>query len=228
EVLKRLGVWDKRGHLIANHTFSHPNFHTISVTEFEADILKCEQLIKGFKNFSKLFRFPFLKAGDTKEKRDGIRRFLKTQGYKNGYVTIDASDWYVSSRLEGRLTKNPKADTRPYRDYYLQHMWDRAQYYNELSKRHLQREVDHTLLVHHNLLNSLFLEDLLAMFKAKGWTLIDASVAFQDPVFGIQTEVLPAGESILWSIAKANGDGSLRRPGEDSAYEKEAMDQKQL
>jgi hypothetical protein len=77
--------------------------------------------------------------------------------------------------------------------------------------------VKHTILVHYNLLNGLFLDDLIKMFKSKGWQWIDAEEAFADPVFSAKPNVLPAGESILWALAKANGklDNSLKYPAED-------------
>ena len=61
-------------------------------------------------------------------------------------------------------------------------MWDRAQYYDSLAKTTVGRSVKHTLLMHFNLLNALFLDDLLKMFKSKGWQLINAEDAFSDPV----------------------------------------------
>ena len=39
-----------------------------------------------------------------------MRRFLKERGYRNGHVSIDASDWYVDQRMRERLTKDLKAD----------------------------------------------------------------------------------------------------------------------
>src|SRR5262245_11044241 len=104
--------------------------------------------------------------------------------------------------------------------------WERSVYYDDLSRRALGRSVKHTLLVHHNLLNKLFLGDLLTMFERKGWKLIDAAEAFTDPVFAAEPKILPAGESILWALAKESGkfDRDLRYPGEDSVYEKPKMD----
>jgi hypothetical protein len=86
--------------------------------------------------------------------------------------------------------------------------------------------VKHTILTHFNLLNGLFLGDLMAMFKQKGWQLIDAEEAYKDPVFDAQPEILPAGESIVWALAKASGkiDKDLRYPAEDGEYERAAMD----
>ena len=91
----------------------------------------------------------------------------------------------------------------------------------------LGRSVAHTLLIHYNLLNSLFLPDLLQMFRAKGWGVIDAEDAFQDPVFQRQPDTVPAGESLLWALAKETGkfESRLRYPGEDDVYEKPALAQ---
>lgn len=221
-----LQAWNDAGHIIANHTYSHWYYHKRSVEEFSADILRCEELIKNYPRFAKLFRFPMLKEGDTIERRDRLRAFLKERGYKMGYVTIDASDWYVDQRLRERLKQNPKADLSGFRRFFLDHIWERASYYDDLSRRALGRSVKHTLLIHHNLLNKLFLGDLLAMFERKGWKLIDAADAFTDPVFNAEPKILPAGESVIWALAKESGkfDRELRYPGEDSEYEKPKMD----
>ena len=81
-------------------------------------------------------------------------------------------------------------------------MWDRAQYYDSLAHKVLGRPVKHTLLTHFNLVNGLFLDDLLQMFKSKGWQLIDAEDAFSDRIFRAEPKVVPAGESIVWSLAE--------------------------
>jgi len=183
---------------------------------YTADIAKAETLLKTFSRFQKYFRFPMLKEGDTAAKRDGVRTFLSEHGYRVGHVTIDTSDWVITSRLSDRLAKDPSADVKPFRDFYLEHMWDRAQYYDSLARRVLGRPVKHTILMHYNLLNGLVLGDLIEMFKSKGWKFIDASEALADPVFSAKPKVLPAGESIVWALAKANGTiASLKYPAED-------------
>lgn len=223
-----LETWDKAGHWIANHTYSHWYYHSRKLTaeEFVADAFRVEFLISNLKNFKRFFRYPMLKEGNTLEKRDRMRAELESRGYKQGYVTIDASDWYVDERLRARLVSNPSGDFTPYRDFYLKHMWDRAQYYDGLAKKVFKREIKHTLLIHHNLLNALFLKDLLNMFKSKGWILISVEEAFKDPVFDLKPNILPAGESIIWAAAKETEkfEQELRYPGEDGEYEKEEMD----
>jgi len=213
-----LDEWNKAGHLIGNHTYSHQNLNSPSMKldTYTAVIAKAETLLKTFSRFQKYFRFPMLKEGDTAAKRDGVRTFLSEHGYRVGHVTIDTSDWVITSRLSDRLAKDPSADVKPFRDFYLEHMWDRAQYYDSLARRVLGRPVKHTILMHYNLLNGLVLGDLIEMFKSKGWKFIDASEALADPVFSAKPKVLPAGESIVWALAKANGTiASLKYPAED-------------
>ena len=222
-----LSAWDQAGHAIGNHTYSHRNFNapTTDVKTYQDDILRAEALLKDYPRFRKYFRFPMLKEGDTAAKRDGIREFLANHGYRNGHVTIDNSDWLIDQRLTERLRNNPNADVKPYRDYYLEHMWSRAEYYDSLARRVLGYRVRHTLLVHFNLLNGLFLNDLIGMFKLKGWQPIDAEEAFRDRVFASRPNVLPAGESIVWSLAKEKGilAKSARYPAEDGEHEAARM-----
>ena len=218
-----LSAWAAAGHMICNHTYSHQNFGSpsMSLADYEQDILRADSLLKTFPRFKKYFRFPMLREGESEAKRDGLRSFLTQHGYEMGYVTIDNSDWIVDQRLVERLTANPKADIKPYQKYYLDHMWDRAQYYEALSQKTLGRSVAHTILTHFNLLNALFLDDLIQMFKRKGWEWIDAEKAFADPVFSLRPKVLPAGQSIVWAVAKENGTIPMdqRYPAEDGDIE---------
>jgi peptidoglycan/xylan/chitin deacetylase (PgdA/CDA1 family) len=220
--------WGIQGHQIGNHTATHPNFDEVSLTAFEQELLACESAIQQMPGFARWFRFPYLKEGDTVEKRDGFRAFLDAHGYKTGAVSIDASDWYYSQRLSARLKDQPSIDVGPYRDAYLRHLYDRAQYYDGLSHQVLGRSVAHVLLLHHNLINALFLDDVIHMFQAKGWTLVDSATAFKDPLYAMRPQTLPAGESILWALAKEKGVAGLRYPAEDDTYEKPILDRLHL
>ncbi len=223
-----VAAWDRDGHAIGNHSYSHLFFHSSNVTlaQFEDDLLKNEPVIAAYRHFGRLFRFPFFKEGNTLEKRDGMRAFLRQHKYRMGRATIDASDWAISARLENRVKGDPKAKLDGYRDFFLQHIWERAQFYDSLAKRVLGHPVRHTLLLHHNPLNALFLDDLISMFVTKGWKPVDAERAFSDPVYDLNPNILPAGESLVWALAKETGKfkNELRFPGEDDTYENPKMD----
>jgi peptidoglycan/xylan/chitin deacetylase (PgdA/CDA1 family) len=220
--------WNDAGHLICNHSYSHLLFTDPAVTysEFAADFIRNEPIIAPYRQRTQLFRYPFLKEGDTVEKRDRFRSLLKENQYKVGHVTIDASDWYVDQRIRERLEKDPQANLDPYRDYLVAHLLDRAAFYRKLSVDVLGREIPHTLLVHYSYMNALFLPAVLEAFNQAGWEWIDANRAYEDPVFQRAPQTLPAGESLVWALAKETGkfDGILRYPGEDEKYEKPKMD----
>lgn len=216
--------WGAAGHGIANHTATHPDFDEVSLADYERELLTCDEALHDLPGFTRRFRFPYLKEGNTVDKRDGFRAFLDAQAYVAGPVSVDASDWYYNQRLQDRLKKSPRADRRPYRDAYLRHLYSRAQYYDGLSHIVLGRSVAHVLLLHHNLINALFLTQVIRMFEARGWTVIDAEAAFRDPVYAMRPDTLPAGESILWALAKEKGVPGLRYPAEDDVYEKPQLD----
>jgi peptidoglycan-N-acetylglucosamine deacetylase len=225
---KLISAWDRAGHAVGNHSYSHFYFNNaeISLAQFESDILRNEPLIRDYRHRVRLFRFPYFKEGETAEKRDDVRSFLGEHGYRIGRATIDASDWAISDRLEKRMEGDRKADTSGYGEFFKQHIWDRAQYYDGLARRILTHAVRHTVLLHHNLLNALFLDQLIAMFVERGWKPIDAVHAYADPVYDRQPKTLPAGEGLIWALAKESGkfDEELRYPGEDDIYENPKMD----
>jgi hypothetical protein len=88
----------------------------------------------------------------------------------------------------------------------------------------LGRSADHVLLLHTRRINADFLSDIIAMFRARGWTLISPQQAYQDPLYAMQPLNLPAGESILWALARQSHVPGLRYPAEDDVYEKPILD----
>jgi peptidoglycan/xylan/chitin deacetylase (PgdA/CDA1 family) len=221
-----LRSWSSEGHIIGNHSFSHSYYGTDDPDAYMADILKCEALLSGYSGFRKLFRYPYLAEGKTAQARDALRERLDAAGYRNGQVTIDNSDWAIDARLRKHLAQDPKADLEPYRRFYLQHMWERATFYDGLAQKLFGASIDHTLLTHHRLTTALFLGDLLKMFRRNGWRLIDAQTAFKSPIFALEPKSLPSGQSLMWAVAKERGgyDSILRYPGEDGKYEDPKMD----
>ena len=226
EGMKLVKDWGQAGHFISNHTYSHSSFGRPEMTAeaFIADVEKCHAILSTLPGWSPRLRFPYLKEGDTAEKRDALRRWMATNKYRPAAVSIDASDWYYSDRFLKWRKANPDGKPELYREAYLSHLWDRAKYYDDLSKQVLNRSARHVLLLHTNAINAQFLPDVIAMFRSKGWKIISPEDAFADPLYSMQPETLPAGESILWALAKQGNAKGLRYPAEDGRYEKELLD----
>jgi len=202
-----LRAWGAAGHLIGNHTVTHPDLNAESTTlqAYQDEVMACDAVIRTVPGYQRLFRFPFLREGKTPAKRDGMRAFLAQQGYRNAYVTLDTSDWRLDQHLGDQLALHPALDLAPYRTAYLNHVWQRAQAYQELSQRLLKRQIPQVMLLHHNLLNALFLEDVIAMFQRQGWTLVDPQKAYEDPVYQLQPDRAAPGQSLLLSLARSRG-----------------------
>ena len=203
-----LRAWGEAGHLLANHSYSHWDLNRDEVTldAYEADILRGEALIRDLPGFTKRYRYPFLRAGNTAAKRDGFYAFLQSRGDAIGHVSIDTADWLFDERLRKRLEKEPSADLAPYRDLYLKHLWACARFYDAWSRAVFGREIPHVILLHSRLLNGLFLGDVIDFFRAKGWTWIGPGEAFKDPAYALMPKNLPGGEALADAVSAERGD----------------------
>lgn len=119
-----LSAWSDADHIIGNHSFSHSYFSGSNPDALMADIMKCEPLLSEYPSFRRLFRFPYLAEGKSREGRDRMRMLLKQHEYANAHVTIDTSDWYIDNRLKARLIANPSVQIAPYKRFYLDHIWE--------------------------------------------------------------------------------------------------------
>jgi peptidoglycan/xylan/chitin deacetylase (PgdA/CDA1 family) len=217
--------WSDAGHAVGNHTSRHRSFGSPRVTldEFTADVLEAEAAFGSLPTWKRMLRFPFLKEGDTAEKRDGMRAWMREHSYDAAPVSIDTSDWYFNQVFLKLTHERNEAQLRKLRALYVRHIVDRANYYDDLARKYVGRSPKHVLLLHVNAINAAWLPDVIKGLKARGWSIIDSSDAFADPMYRAATPALPAGESIVWSIAKVAGATGLRYPAEDSQYEEATL-----
>jgi peptidoglycan/xylan/chitin deacetylase (PgdA/CDA1 family) len=200
-------AWGDAGHVIGNHTMTHLDLDSPKVTlsQYQKEVLDCDAIIKTLPGYQKWLRFTFLREGNTPEKRDGMRSFLQQQGYRNAYVSLDTSDWRLDDKLFEVLTKDPKADLAPIKKAYLDHLRQRALAYRALSHKLQGRDIAQVMLLHHNLINALWLDDAIAQFKQMGWTIITPEEALRDPVYALIPERAAPGQSLLLSMARSLG-----------------------
>lgn len=218
--------WSDAGHAIGNHTYTHTSLSNknLPLDGFIADVLHADDLFSDLPNGSRRLRFPYLKEGATVDKRDGMRAWMAANHYLPAPVSIDTSDWYFDERFLAWCESHQTQDPAAFRRAYLAHVWGRAQYYEALAKQILGRSPAHVMLLHTSAINAAFLPDVLAMFKDKGWRIVSPQEAFKDPLFAQTTTALPAGESMVWALAKQAGVLDLRYPAEDGKYEQPGLD----
>ena len=207
---------------------THPDLNNakVSLAQYQQEIIDCDRIIRDLPGYQKWFRFTYLREGNTPEKRDGMRAFLKEHGYRNAYVTLDTSDWRLDGELERVLAKDPSADVEPIRQAYLAHIRQRALAYRELAQKLEGRDIPQVLLLHHNLINALWLDDVIRQFREMGWTIVSPQTAFADPVYQLQPERAVPGQSLLLSLARTRGMGKFpgwERLVDDGDFEVESL-----
>lgn len=219
--LSLVAKWGQHGHRIANHGNLHLNLNKshVSLDAYLHDIQQGHDAFSTLDGFVARYRFPFLKEGDTLQKRDGVRGWIKAHRYQSGAVSIDASDWYYNQLFVKFQRNNDSQSLEKLKQAYIFHLLDRAKYYDGLALETLGRSPKHVLLLHVRAINAAWLKDVIEAFQHEGWQFIDSDSAYQDPLYAIEPQALPAGESILWNIAKIYAVPNLRYPAEDAAYE---------
>ena len=99
---ERIAAYVAAGHVIANHSQTHPHLGELTAAAYLADIDAAEAWLAGRAGRRAWFRYPYLdEGGSDKEKRDAVRAGLAARGLTDAYVTADGSDWNMD-----QLTKD--------------------------------------------------------------------------------------------------------------------------
>lgn len=88
-------AWVSAGHLVGNHTHSHPLLNDVSGDAFISDISIANGLLKPWMDRApqKLFRHPLNLWGDTEDKRSAVNGYIEELGYTPADVTSFFFEW---------------------------------------------------------------------------------------------------------------------------------------
>ncbi len=202
----RLSAYVAAGHVIANHTFSHPQLRDTDAADYIADIDAATQWLQPRAGYRPWFRFPYLdEGGSDKGKRDAIRAALAERGLRNGYVTVDASDWFYDAALTSAMRGEEVVDLAALKQLFIESHVEAAATYDRLAREALERSPAHVLLLHETDLVALTLVDLITALRADGWTIITSDEAYSDPMGGAMPDVPYSQGTIVEMIAWERG-----------------------
>ena len=226
----RLKMYGQAGHIIANHSHTHPHIQDVGVENYIADIKKAHQALNEFPGFRPWFRFPFLDEGKDEKNRDQIRDALDEMGYINGYVTVDNYDWYLEFMYQQALKENKKINYDLLKELYIEHLWESIQFYQNIALKTLKRSPKHVLLLHENDLAALFLDDLISFLRGEGWLIISPEEAYKDPISQHIPNVLMNNQGRVAAIAREQGMAGrdLVQKSEDEQYLKDYFNKKKV
>lgn len=179
----RIRAYVAAGHLIANHSWDHPDLSDVSARAYLANIDRAEHWLKGRKGRRPWFRYPYLDEGrGDKAKRDAVRAGLAKRGLKDGYVTADGLDWAIEWACVQAMQAHKPIDMDALRDFYVETQIGAADYFDALAVKTLGRSPVHAMLMHETDLAALFIEDLVKALRADGWEIVSPDIAYADPV----------------------------------------------
>ena len=205
-----LKEWVRLGFDLGNHTYSHPDINQLSPEQIESEIVRGEAtvgpLMKDAGKKLEFFRFPMNHTGDTKEKHDRVARFLSQRGYRLATCTIDSSDYAFNDAYIRMLAGGDRSSAEKLRREYLAYTSAEIDYYAALNKSIFGYEPPEVMLLHDNRLNADMIEQVLGLFKTRGYRFVSLTAAQADPAYGTpETYITDSG--LMWGYRWAKERG---------------------
>ncbi|MDP5279042.1 polysaccharide deacetylase family protein [Sphingomonas sp. DG1-23] len=196
----------RAGHVIANHSFSHPHLNRLAAADYLADLDKAEAWLKPRRGYRPWFRYPFLdEGGKDKAKRDAVRAGLAARGLTNGYVTAEGSDWNIETLTIAAKKAGKTIDRAGLRDLYVETHVQAADFADALMVRTIGRSPPHVMLLHETDIAALYIADLVKALRADGWEIVTADAAYADPLKSAAPDVPSANGTLTELLAWEKG-----------------------
>lgn len=189
------------GHLIGNHTCSHPRLDEVGYVEYTKDISNADHLLSSLFRGQKFFRFPFLNESHDIQLRDQVRDWLMKNQYRNGMVSVDNDDYIFSFKINQAKNAGLQFDTKKVEKLFIEHVMGAVQFYDELAVKTLGYSPKHVLLLHEMDATVMFLGPLVRELRHQGWEIIGVDQAFRDPVYLEKPQNTYANNGIIAQIS---------------------------
>jgi peptidoglycan-N-acetylglucosamine deacetylase len=172
---------------VGNHTYSHLDLNQNTTEAFEREIAENEpalELLDPSGDWHWL-RYPFLREGETQEKRNAVRDYLKAHGYKVAQVTMEWGDYFWNTAYARCSAKNDAQGKEWLRTSYLSTESAEIDHFRELSKIVFGRDINYVLLLHLGSFSSTILPEAFALLKKKGFQFVTLQEAENDAAYAI-------------------------------------------
>jgi hypothetical protein len=111
-------------------------------------------------------------------------------------------------------------DVDDLRDLYVDVITRSTEFYDAMAQETLGRSPHHVLLLHENDLAAMFVGDLVKELERRGFAIVPATMAFDDPIADPEPDTLYLGQGRVAALAHEAGGkpADLVSPTEDEAY----------
>jgi len=188
EVLK---AWRAAGLPLGNHAYSHMDLHANDVHAFEQDVLANEPALQSSMNGDDWhwFRYPYLREGDTTEKHQTVRAFLRDQGYKVAQVTISFDDYAYNEPYVRCLAKNDTQEIEWLKQSFLSRAAESLTEGQDRARQLFGRDIKHVMLLHIGAFQTVMLSPLLDLLAEQGFVLTTLDAAQVDSAYAVHPEL---------------------------------------
>lgn len=179
-----LHVWTSWGNTLGNHSWSHRDLNSTPVDVWLNDVRRCDEYLHKFDDaYEPYFRFPMLHQGDTRQKRDRVRKALDQRGLRTAHVSVDNSEW-ILTQVHARALAARDGDLRhDVGRAFVQHIVAAIEHADDVARRKLGRSVPQVLLLHANSLVDDNLDALLLELRERGTDFVTLTEALRDPAY---------------------------------------------
>ncbi len=199
--LKALHLWVDADLELGNHTFSHRDYHNTDEHIFFEDIINGEKItskLLSLKNKKlEYFRHPYLHTGMSLEKKKALEDFLKEHNYTIAPITIDNGEWIYARAYENAYNKNDVELMKQIGADYVKYMMDKTKYFENQSVKLFGREIKQILLLHANMINADYFDDLAEELFKHNYQFISLKEALTDPAYQSEDTFIGRG-GISW------------------------------
>jgi peptidoglycan/xylan/chitin deacetylase (PgdA/CDA1 family) len=203
-----LKLWRDAGFPLGNHTWSHRNLNQTGEADWEADTLRNEAVLAPLMKDGDWhwLRYPYLAEGETPAKHDAARAFLAAHGYRIASVTMSFDDYLWNEPYARCAAKGDTATIATLETAWLAAAQSSLTYYHALSQQLYGRDIPYVLLMHLGAFDARMLPRLLALYRAKGVTLVSLDEAERDPFYARAVDPsAPDGPMTLEQAMAARG-----------------------
>jgi peptidoglycan/xylan/chitin deacetylase (PgdA/CDA1 family) len=201
-----LRLWREASHPLGNHAYSHMDLHANTAEAFEQDVVANEPALRTYMGDRdwRWLRFPYLREGDTLEKRRAVARFLWEHGYRIAEVTMSFDDYAFNDPYARCLAANDAASVEKLKESYLRRAAASLTAGQEAARLVYGRDIPHVMLLHIGGFQTVMLPKLLDLLDERGFKLVTLEEAESDPVYSVDPDVaLPGGATLLDQVMAA-------------------------
>ncbi|HYW70474.1 MAG TPA: polysaccharide deacetylase family protein [Pyrinomonadaceae bacterium] len=202
-----LRQWAGAGVELGNHTFAHVGFKDTPMAQYEDDFVRGEtvtrSILKEQGTKPRYFRHPFLQMGPTLEQEQAFEKFIGERGYRTAPITIDIYDWMFRVGYAKAISDHDQELAKRVAAEYFKFAGSKIDFSERLANDLFGRPIKHILLLHANELNAENFDQLIAVFKARGYRFITLEEALRDPVYVFPDRYTPTSDWLShWAYSK--------------------------